>query len=376
MANPPGATHYIPVTTNPAKVPSAQTNFTADLIIDEALAINDEGDALAFVRALAGDYSDLQLTNEAGDVNWSFNVDEFDQTVGTTKLVGAIRIPSLSGAVGVVPKLWRGCTGGPFSSGPNTYRTADDWVARYSLKEAAAGTGTPDVYKDSTANANDGDDWVSALGKSGQVGDGQQSDGNDDYIVIPDADSLDMTSGTYMLWFRADSITRYDGVIDRDIAGYNADDYRLWFFNATNEIVSSLEDDLQYYHVESDDPITIGQWYHVATTYDASTLRMYIDGVLQADTESVADLNFGCTTADLWFANSRSVSTRCLDGYLDEICIASVTRSPDWITTLFNAQDDNDAFWTVGAEQGIASIPVLLRCSRPRLTFAHMTGVV
>lgn len=355
MANPPGATHYIPVTSNPALVPSAQANFTADLIIDEALAINDEGSALAFVRALAADYSDLQVTNNAGDVNWSFNVDEFDQTPGTTKLVMAIRIPSLSGAVGVVAKPWRGCTGGPFSSGPNTYRVADGWAARYSLKEAAAGTGTADVYKDSTANVNDGDDWVSAVGKTGQVGLGQQFDG-DDYITVPRHASLEPTAAlTVSAWVNFDDITpaANENIVGKHIGGAGGG-YQL-YLNSSTEMWWLLRDGGVSFWLMRPYPGAAGTYMYVAATYDdaANELRLQFNGTshsavtARALPHTIRDLTIGAYIP----------GTAELNGYLDELHVCSVARAVDWLTTEYNCGDDNDAFWTVGAEQPVAVPP-------------------
>lgn len=357
MATPPGATHYIPVTTNPAKVPSAQTNFTADLIIDEALGINDEGSALAFVRALAGDYSDVQVTNEAGDVNWSFNVDEFDQRPGTTKLVAASRMPSLSGAVGVVNKWWRGCTGGPFASGPNTYRTADGWAGRWSLKEAAG-----DLL-DSTSNANDGT-RIGTVQTAGQVGLGQQFDDSNDYINLGNHASLAPADAiTISVWL--------DWIAGSDTISYKGFSPGCWIIENGNFLFSVGSGWVSPTPIYWSKPL-VGCHHYVFTCEDGGTAALYRDGALVGTTTNNTTFVPAAGTS-LWLG--RSLGGYYLGGNLDEYQFASVIRSADWSETLFNCQSGNDAFWTVGAQEAVTEVVPPLRLANLQRQSVHLADL-
>ena len=69
------------------------------------------------------------------------------------------------------------------------------------LSEDAPDTGTVGLYKDSTSNSNDGDDYVSITGKTGMIDGGQKFNGIDDYINCGNDDSLDITGAiTLSAW--------------------------------------------------------------------------------------------------------------------------------------------------------------------------------
>jgi hypothetical protein len=57
-----------------------------------------------------------------------------------------------------------------------------DFVGVWHLEEESAGTGTANVYRDSTIHTNRGIHYVSATGKNGKILKCQQFDGLDDYV--------------------------------------------------------------------------------------------------------------------------------------------------------------------------------------------------
>ena len=74
------------------------------------------------------------------------------------------------------------------------------WNANYKgvwhMSEEAGGTGTADLYQDSTSNSSHGDDNVDATGQTGQIDGGQQFDGVDDHALVPDpAESWEFSEG-------------------------------------------------------------------------------------------------------------------------------------------------------------------------------------
>lgn len=87
----------------------------------------------------------------------------------------------------------------------NVFETTNDFAAVYHLDEEQAGTGTADVYADATANNNDADDYTSATGQDAVIKEGQEFDGTDDYVSIPQSSSLDITGDVTMSgWFKLD----------------------------------------------------------------------------------------------------------------------------------------------------------------------------
>ncbi|MFQ5921694.1 MAG: LamG-like jellyroll fold domain-containing protein [Anaerolineales bacterium] len=80
---------------------------------------------------------------------------------------------------------------------------SNNYAAVYHLEEDAAGTGTLNLYVDSTGNGNDGDDQVSATGQIGRLGAGQELDGSDDFVDMGDVlDFADPANFTLESWIR------------------------------------------------------------------------------------------------------------------------------------------------------------------------------
>ena len=80
----------------------------------------------------------------------------------------------------------------------------DHYMGVWHLDEEQSGTGTEDLYQDSTGNNNHGDDYVSATGQDGQIDGGQEFDGADDYVSLGTAGSLVPEAGTLSMWVKPD----------------------------------------------------------------------------------------------------------------------------------------------------------------------------
>ena len=89
--------------------------------------------------------------------------------------------------------------------------------------------------------------------------------------------------------------------------------------------------------------LSAGTWYQVAATYDSSAgVKGYVNGVLDGSggpTAGVLCPNPGAT--------EEGTST---DGVIDEVEIAKVALSADWIAAEYKNQANPGAFYTVGSE--------------------------
>jgi hypothetical protein len=68
-----------------------------------------------------------------------------------------------------------------------------------------------------------------------------------------------------------------------------------------------------------------GTWYHFAVTYDGATMRMYVNGALEASTASA--LSIPNTTYPLRLGSLDPAPTNRFAGRLDEIAIYNVALS-------------------------------------------------
>jgi Concanavalin A-like lectin/glucanases superfamily len=77
--------------------------------------------------------------------------------------------------------------------------------------------------------------------------------------------------------------------------------------------------------VNSTTAIVAGTWYHFAATYDGATMRMYVNGALEASTASA--LSIPNTTYPIRLGSLHPAPTTLFPGRLDEIAIYNVALS-------------------------------------------------
>lgn len=84
-------------------------------------------------------------------------------------------------------------------------------------------------------------------------------------------------------------------------------------------------------------------WNYAAVTYDGTTVRVTINGANEIN--GTPSLN--STASTIFIGEGGGPSVHYL-GLIDEVRIASVARSNDWIVTEYNNQKSSSTFYTVG----------------------------
>jgi RHS repeat-associated protein len=96
---------------------------------------------------------------------------------------------------------------------------------------------------------------------------------------------------------------------------------------------------------------TTSTWQYLVGTYDGAKLRVYLDGNLI--TSSTATFKIGNYNATSGFSFGTSWNQDAdWNGSLDEVRVASTTRSSDWIKTEYNNQNSPSTFYTMGSPAG------------------------
>ncbi len=145
-------------------------------------------------------------------------------------------------------------------------------VAAYGFDEGAGS-----VASDASGRGNDGlvqgPQWVSA----GRHGGALSFDGDGDWVSVPDAASLDLTSGmTLEAWVRPSALdTVWRTVLFKERVGNLS--YGLYANRDTGV------PDAQVFvgnarEADAAGGLRIGEWAHLAATFDGSLLRLYVDG--------------------------------------------------------------------------------------------------
>ncbi|MFC1742303.1 LamG domain-containing protein, partial [Nanoarchaeota archaeon] len=166
-------------------------------------------------------------------------------------------------------------------------------------------------------------------------------DGVDDYVEISNHPSLrGMSELTVAVWVYAQSKTNNDRIVEKtdndvvnnnqtyrlrlDASGDQKVELKLWNASVASVIVTS------------NDALPLNTWVHVAATYDGANVKIYINGTLQSDVESltgtVRDSDEAINTVAI--GGSVGSSNRGLDGIIDEVLIFNRSLSAEQIQAL------------------------------------------
>ena len=167
-------------------------------------------------------------------------------------------------------------------------------------------------------------------------------DGLNDVVSVPHDASLSGygTALTVEAWIRPEKVTGRQGIVGKwnDLSGTNRRSMLLW----------ANDDDVQFYvsstgsnfpNVVATNKLTIGEWTHVAGTYDGQTIRVYINGVLSASTAFSGTL-FNNTVDPLLIGavDGGGTSRQHFDGDIDEVRVYNRVLCADEIVAHLNCE--------------------------------------
>ena len=84
----------------------------------------------------------------------------------------------------------------------------------------------------------------------------------------------------------------------------------------------------------ADGPISTSTWYHLTGTWDGTTVRLYVDGSLQLDTDTANAINSSTTTVTIGKCNTVAAPSYFI-GRIDEVAIHNRELSLNEITAHF-----------------------------------------
>jgi len=305
--------------------------------------------------------ADLRTTANGGNVEnangWDIVFTDSDATTllnhqlisydGTTgRVVAWVQLPTLQATSDTKFYIFYG--NASVSSDPSTDATWNsDWKGVWHLEET--GSGTAGEYKDATANGNDGQGGAGDPARvpsrvTGKIGYAQHFDGADDYINSGSGASLNIRNAiTMTAWVNIDQRPPMDDWLN--VVSKN--EYSMFLYGIDNNTtnlnawftIDGTNNDL--WDVGNANLAT-GTWHYLVLTYDGTDIKGYINGNLDwtfndpgtIDDSSDNDLVIAHYTGENMF----------FDGPLDEIRLAGVARSQDWIITEYNNQDSPGSF--------------------------------
>ncbi|MFW9884508.1 MAG: DUF2341 domain-containing protein [Candidatus Thorarchaeota archaeon] len=234
-------------------------------------------------------------------------------------------------------------------------------VGTWHLSEV--GDGSPDEYIDSSQYNNHGQGGIGTPADvptriDGKIGYGQDFDGLGDVISLGTSDTLQPSSLTWSAWVRRTS----SWASKRMALFYTKDTWNGpgWYVQIDDVstggpsiprvllMVVDGSNFFTYNGVPLDTLYPLNEWVHLAASFDSTTnaMALYVNGVAQP-LQTFGTPDSITSTSDTKFVPGNS---GLYVGSMDEVRVASIVRSPEWILTEYRNQNDSASFYTVGAE--------------------------
>ncbi|WP_460219631.1 LamG-like jellyroll fold domain-containing protein [Psychroserpens sp. MEBiC05023] len=162
-------------------------------------------------------------------------------------------------------------------------------------------------------------------------------DGTSTYVDLGDNFDLNTSGFTISAWINRDINSGGRTIIaKRDNANTEGFDFKL---NNTGKLLMKWRNTSGVYQTSvANTTIPFDEWHQVAATYDGSTLRMYIDGVLshtESRTQPTASNN------SLYIGAAGDTPDKYFSGYIDEVRIWNTKLSEKQLRYIMNQEIEN-----------------------------------
>ncbi|MHA1936155.1 MAG: LamG-like jellyroll fold domain-containing protein, partial [Candidatus Thorarchaeota archaeon] len=228
-----------------------------------------------------------------------------------------------------------------------------------------SGIGATDEYMDSSPYYNHGQGGAGVAVDvptriDGKVGYGQDFDGSGDIISFGTSGNLQPSNLTWSAW-----VMRTSSWTSQRMALFYAKD--TWngpgWYVQVDDVSSggpSIPRDLlivvdgsnfyTYNGVPLDTLYPLNDWVHLAASFDSTTnaMALYVNGVAQS-LQTFGTPDSITSTSDTKYIPSNAGNYL---GAMDEVHIAGVIRSPEWILTEYRNQNNPSSFYSVFAQPG------------------------
>ncbi len=185
-----------------------------------------------------------------------------------------------------------------------------------------------DLLKDSSIYGHTGT-INGAVKAGGKVGNGLEFNGVDSYVQIPRTDQLDISAGITLAAyvFKSEIVEKNEVLVSKKQGGAYCLELNGWNNAVPHKPDSEMRISGTYHRLNAPDDIPTGRWVHVASTYDGTFMKIYVDGVMVAEGEwpgtidiNTADVFLGCDSGG---TSPEGGADTFLAGIIDEVLIAN-----------------------------------------------------
>lgn len=208
-------------------------------------------------------------------------------------------------------------------------------AAWYMEEDGGIGVADPYGHFDGTIT---GATWA-----AGKVGTALSFDGDFGHLHVPDSPDLNLSSqGSISAWIYMNSIPAFAGIVHKgDKADWSDETYTLQFWTGNTVILGLRDNGGNLFLVQTTNAFSTGQWYHVASTWDSSGMKVYVNGVLNNSNaaavtvrSSAGGVNIGSQIEQPYSYDWRNLP---FDGIIDQPTMYNRSLSPQEIQDYYNA---------------------------------------
>lgn len=246
----------------------------------------------------------------------------------------------------------------PTAHNPNQVDTDNDNIGDACDSDGLVSHWTGDVTTSDSFDGNHGTAVGSLTYEPGYSSNAFRISSGGPYVNVPDSPSLSLTGPlTLAAWIRPNQNTFQQAIIEKyDVPGLNG--YFLRFNGAGKLEASVCGPTPGIYcntYATGATTITTGRWHHVAAVYDGSTIKVYLDGVLDGTVIATVAPTDGSTSLKIG-ARGDDANTR-LNGRIDEAKIFNRALSASEVAGLADVVNDSDGDGLSDASDNCPSSP-------------------
>jgi hypothetical protein len=201
-------------------------------------------------------------------------------------------------------------------------------VAAYGFN---AGSGP--TLGDSSGNGNNGAISGASWSVSGRFGGALSFDGSNDIVNVPDSGSLDLSAGmTLEAWIHPLELSSWRTLLAKETSGGIV--YSLFANSSSGRPVGEMRNASgSFFDSVGPAQLPINAWTHLAVTYDGSTLRMYVNGVLVNSESASGSIQ---ASSSPFRIGGTSIWGEYFRGLIDEVRVYNRALSAGEISTDMN----------------------------------------
>ncbi|RMG12660.1 MAG: DUF2341 domain-containing protein [Deltaproteobacteria bacterium] len=302
-----------------------------DLVDFPVLVVLDDATVDRQRFALGG--ADIRFVDADGQTVLPYEFERFNRLTSSPDYAYLwVKVPKID-AASTTDHIWLYYGNGNAPAGENPAAVWDaNYRGVYHLADLVVDGWEIGTHRDSTANGAYGQQHRNgAATASGCIHRCADFDGSEDYIVLPQSAFAGMGAITLSALAR---VTGEPNDYPHVVSGGDQVWELVWRANPDTWAARARVAGAIYRVASASDSLNTTR--HLAMTYDGTTFRLFVDGVLAQSMPLTGPLN-GLST-EVRIGDDPVDSPREFEGYIDEVRISDVARSPAWIAAQYRVQ--------------------------------------